>query len=37
MTEIAFVSTRTGSGDIYSMDANGSNQALFKGDAASDN
>ena len=36
-TEIAFVSTRTGNGDIYTMNANGSNQALAKGDVASDN
>ena len=31
------MSTRTGNGDIYSMNANGTNQALFKGDVASDN
>ena len=36
-TQIAFVSTRTGNGDIYTMNANGTNQALAKGDAASDN
>ena len=31
------MSTRSGGGDIYSMNPDGTNQALFKGNAAADN